>query len=80
MNFSQVFFQGFWLLFRNTYLKDHLSVAASIYFNRQASQWSTYFRGKYYSRNYLNVKIPHSKLFQREYLLHGGSTYLLGNM
>ena len=56
------------------------SVAASVYFNREASQWSTYFLGKYYSRKYLNVKTPHSKLSQGEYLLPGGSTYLLGNM
>ena len=78
--FHRYFFQGFCLLFRNTYLKNHFSVAGLVYFNREASYWSAYFLGKYYSRKYLNVKIPHSKLFQGECLLHGGSTYLLGNM
>ena len=37
MNFSQVFFCIF-LFFRNTYLKEYFWVAASIYFNREASQ------------------------------------------
>ena len=48
-------------------------------FNREPSQWSTYFLGKYYFRMYLNVKIPHPKLFQGEYLFPGGSTYLVVN-
>ena len=62
MNFSTGIFQGFCLLFRNTYLKEQLCVAASVYFNREASQGTTYFLRKYYSREYLKVKIPHSKL------------------
>ena len=33
--------------------------------------------GKYYSLAYLKVKITHSKLFQGEDFLAGGSTYLL---
>ena len=70
MNFFKEIFRGFCLLFRNTYLKQHLWVAASVYFKREVSQRSTYFLGKYYSRKYLNVKIPHSKLFQ-------GSSYFL---
>ena len=49
------------------------------YFNREASLRCTNFVGKHYSRKYLNVKIPHSKLFRGEYLLPGGSTYLLVN-
>ena len=40
------YFQGFYLLFRNNYLKDHLWVAAYVCFNREASQGSTYFLGK----------------------------------
>ena len=52
-------------------------MAASVYFNRGASHQSMYFLGKYYSREYFNVKIPHSKLFQGEYLFPGGSTYLI---
>ena len=54
-------------------------MAAFVYFNREASQGSTNFVGKYCSQKYLNVKIPHSKLFQGEYLFPGGSTYLLVN-
>ena len=45
----------------------------------RSSQRSTYLLGKYYTREYLNVKIPHLKLFQGEYLFSGGSTYLLVN-
>ena len=54
-------------------------MAASVHFNREASQGSMYIYslGKYCYREYLNVKIPHSKLFQGEYLFPGGSTYLL---
>ena len=38
MNFITGIFQGFCLLFRSIYLKGHLWVAASVYFNRKASQ------------------------------------------
>ena len=78
MNFFRVTFQGFCLLFRNTYLKE-LKVATSGYFNKEISQGSTYFLGRCYSQEYLNVKIPRLKLFQGEYLSPGGSTYLLVN-
>ena len=63
------------------YLKEHVLVAASVYFHREASQGSTYtyFLVKYYSREYLNVEIPYLKLFQGEYLFPGRSTYLLVN-
>ena len=44
MNFFTGIFQRFYLLFGNTYLKVH---AVSVYFNRDASQGSTYFRGKF---------------------------------
>ena len=43
MNFFMRIFQGFYLLFRNTYLK---SVAASVSFNREASHGSKYILGK----------------------------------
>ena len=79
MNFFTGICQGFSLLFRDTDLKEHLWVAASVYFNSEASQGSTYFLGKYYSRDYLKVKIPHPRLFQGKYLFPGGSTYLLVN-
>ena len=46
MNFFMGIFQGFYLLFRNTYLKEHLSVAASVSFNREASHGSKYILGK----------------------------------
>ena len=65
MNFFTGIFQVFCLLFRNTYLKGHLKVAASVvHFNKEASQDSTYFLGKYYSKESLHVKTPLSKLFQ----------------
>ena len=54
-------------------------MAASVYINRKASQGRTYFLRKYYSWKYLNVKIPHSNIFQGEYLFPGGSTCLLVN-
>ena len=38
MNFFIGIFLYFFLLFSNTYLKEHLWVAASIYFNKEASQ------------------------------------------
>ena len=79
INFFTGVFQGFWKLFRNTCLKERLWVATSVYFNREISLGSTYFLRKYYFREYLNVKIRHSKLFQGEYLFRGGSTYLLVN-
>ena len=63
----------------NTYLKEHFRVAASICFNREVSQGSAYFLITYYSLEYLNVKMPHSKLFQGEYLFPGESNYLLVN-
>ena len=70
-NFLTGIFHGFCLLFRNTYL------AVFVHFSREASQGSNYFLGKYCPREYLNVKILHSKLFQGECLFLGGSTYLL---
>ena len=79
MNFFPGIFQEFRLHFRNTILKGHLWVASSVHFNREASQWSTYFLGKYYSSKHLNVKISHSKLFEGECLFTGGSAYLLVN-
>ena len=79
MNFFTGIFQRFCLLFRNTNLNEHLWAAASLYYNREASQGSIYFLGDYYSREYLNMKILHSKLFQGEYLFPGGSIYLLVN-
>ena len=39
-----------------------------VYFNRQDSQRSTYFLGKYYSPKYLNVKISHSRSVRRCYV------------
>ena len=59
MNFFTGIFKGFCLLFRSTDSKEHLF------------EWqlpfifigSNYFLGKFYSRDYLNVKLPHSKLF-----------------
>ena len=47
-------------------------------FLENSYSWILYSLG-HYSREYLNVKIPHSKLFQREYLFPGGSIYLLVN-
>ena len=43
-------FSTFFLLFRNTYIKEYFWVAASIYFNRQASQKceNTWFMGSDY--------------------------------
>ena len=43
------------------------------------SQGSTNFLGKYYFREYLNVKIPYFKPLQVEYLFPSGNTYLLVN-
>ena len=57
-------FSVFVLPFRNTCLKELIWVTASIYFNKAAS---------------INVKIPHYKLFQGEYLFPGGSSYLIVN-
>ena len=54
-------------------------MAVSVYFNIEVSKGSTYFLGKYYSREYLMVKIPHSNLFQGEYIFPEGSNYLLVN-
>ena len=54
-------------------------MAASVYFNIEVSQGSTYFLGKYCSREYLKMKIPYSNLFQGEYFFPGGSNYLLVN-
>ena len=51
-------------------------MAASNYFNREASQESKYSLGKYYN---LNMKIPHTELFLGEYLFLGGSTLLQVN-
>ena len=70
-------FQGFYFLFKNTYLKEHFWVAASDCCNREASQGSTDFF--YYSWEYLDEKKRHSKLFPGEYLVPGGNTYLLVN-
>ena len=57
LNFTGIF-QGFCLLFRIIFLKEHLCLDASVYFSREASQGSTCFLLKYYSWEYLNVKIP----------------------
>ena len=54
-------------------------MAASVYFNIEVSQGSTYFLGKYNSREYLKVKVLHSNLFQGEYLFPEESNYLLVN-
>ena len=54
-------------------------MTVSVYFNIEVSKGSTYFLGKYYSREYLKVKIPHSNLFEGEYLFLEGSNYLLVN-
>ena len=51
-------------------------MAPSDYFNREVSQESKYFLGKYCN---LNMKIPHTELFQEEYLFLGGSTLLQVN-
>ena len=73
MNLIHSYFSKIFLIFLGTpYLKEHLWVAASVYFNREASQGITYFLGKYYFREYLNVEIPHSKLFQGEYYILEG--------
>ena len=69
INFFKDVFQGFCLLFGNTdFLKEHPWVVISVYFDREVSKGSTFFLGIYYSQEYLNVKIPYSKLFQREYI------------
>ena len=74
--FSQVFFKDFvYFLGTSIYLKEHLWVAASVHFNREASQRSTYLLEKNYSWEYLNVKIVHPKLFRGEYLFPGGRTF-----
>ena len=51
-------------------------MAASDYFNREASQESKYSLGKCYN---LNMKIPHTELFLGEYLFLGGITLLQVN-
>ena len=65
MNFFTGIFQGFCLLFRNTYLKEHPWVAA--------------FLGKYYSREYFYVKYHSQDYFKGStYLLvnkYWGSSY-----
>ena len=55
-------------------------MTTSVCFSRETSEGSTHFLGKYYSREYINVKISNSKLFQEEYLFPGRSTYLLVNI
>ena len=67
MNIFTNICQEFCLLFRNIYLKGHLLVAPSVCFYREE-----YFKGNYYSQEYLNLKIPHCKLFQGKYLFTGG--------
>ena len=81
MSFFTCVFQGFCLLFSNTYLKKHLWMASSVYLNREASQGciDVYFLGKHCYQEHLNMKILHSKLFQGEYLFPWGRTYLLVN-
>ena len=54
-------------------------MAASVDFNRDASQGSKHYQEKYYSQEYLYVKITYPKLFRGVYLFPGGSTYLLVN-
>ena len=65
MNFFIGIFQRFCLLFRYPYLKGH------VYFNRDISQGSTSFLGKYYSRECLNGKISHTQKYFK------GNTYFL---
>ena len=68
MNFFTCIFQGLCLPSRKTYLKEHLEwllLLISIEKLHKAVQFSY---KKYYSREYLSVKITHSKLFQGEYL------------
>ena len=48
LNYFTGVFQGFYLLFRNTYLKERLCITAFVYFNREVSKESTHFLGKYY--------------------------------
>ena len=59
MNFFTGIFQGFCLVSSNTYLKTPLSGCFRL-FQWRDLQGSTYFLGKYYSQEYLNVKIQHS--------------------
>ena len=54
-------------------------MAAPVFFNKEVSQRSAYFPEKYYSGEYLKVKIRNSKLCQGEYLILEGSTYSLLN-
>ena len=79
MKFFTSIFQGFYLIFKK-YLNEPLGVSISLHFNREASQWSTNFLGIYYFLEHLNVKIPHSKLYQGKCWFPAGSTYLLLNM
>ena len=62
-------------------LRKDLWMAASVYFNREASQESidVYFLGKHCYQEYINVEILHPKLFQGEYLFPGRGTCLLVN-
>ena len=60
-----------------TFKKKHFSVATSVYLNKEAWQGSTFFLGQYYLQEYLNLEMPHSKEFHREYLFHAEGTYLL---
>ena len=75
MNFFRVIFQGFCYILGT--LKEHLWMAASVYFNREVSQGNTYFLWKYYSREYINVKIPRSKLFKRSTCFLEGGLFLV---
>ena len=61
-------------LFKLTSLSDSFRLFQQRGFTRE------YVLGKNYSREYLNVKIPRSKLFEGEHLFPKMSTYLLVNM
>ena len=58
------YFFVFFLLFNKTYLKEQLWLVASFISIEKLPK---------------NLKIPHSRLFQGEYLFPGGSTYLIVN-
>ena len=69
-NFRKIFVKQTWTwtfsheLSRNTYLKEYLWIPGSIISIKRLCK---------------NVKIPHSKIIQGEYLFPGGSAYLIVN-
>ena len=64
-------------LFRETSLNGCFRLLQYRGFTREINMYISL--GKHCYQEYLNVEIPHSKLFQGEYLFPGGSTYLLVN-